>query len=58
VQIQKVSYKAESEEVQSMVIHGKYLTETGSECVVWTELAQSTDQWQTLADMITYFCVP
>ena len=41
-----------------MVIYGKYLKETRPKFVVWIEMAQSTDQWQTLVDMTMYFCVP
>jgi len=41
-----------------MVIYGKYGNGMGPECVFWIELAQSTDQCQTLADMTTYFCAP
>jgi len=41
-----------------MVIYSKYHKGTGPECVFWIELAHSTDQWQSLANMTTYFCAP
>jgi len=54
MQIQKVSYTAESEEVHSMVIQVSIVRKRGLS--VWCGL--SWLRVQTLADMTTYFSVP